>query len=65
MVCARITTADEPTGRREEDLSRRGRGAAPAVAVEDLFAELVAGPLRDVRVEMLHGQLPERGEGAP
>ena len=31
---------------------------APAVAVEDLYAELRDGPLSELRVEMLHGQLP-------
>ena len=34
--------------------------AEPAVAVEDLYAELPSGPLAGVRVEMLHGQLPSR-----
>ena len=28
----------------------------PAVAVEDLYAELSTGPLADLRVEMVHGQ---------
>ena len=50
VVCARISTgdADQPAA---DDV-------APAVAVEDLYAELRDGPLSGLRVEMLHGQLP-------
>ena len=38
--------------------------AAPAAAVEDLYAELRSGPLAGVRVEMLHGQLPSEEKDA-
>jgi len=60
VVCARISS-DEPAKKDQpgngEDLVD-GEEAVPAIAVEDLYTELVTGPLRDVRVEMLHGQLP-------
>jgi ATP-dependent DNA helicase RecG len=56
VVCARISRA-EPDPTAEEDL-------APAVAVEDLYAELRAGPLAGLRVEMLHGQLPSEQKDA-
>ncbi len=36
----------------------------PAAAVEDLFAELSAGPLAGLKVEMLHGQLPTEEKDA-
>jgi ATP-dependent DNA helicase RecG len=32
--------------------------------VEDLFAELSAGPLAALKVEMLHGQLPTEEKDA-
>ena len=56
LVCARISSAGS-AGRDAENLDGDGE-AAPAVAVEDLFAELSSGPLAGVRVEMVHGQLP-------
>jgi ATP-dependent DNA helicase RecG len=56
VVCARISSAGSPA-RDAENLDGDGE-AAPAVAVEDLFAELSSGPLAGVRVEMVHGQLP-------
>jgi ATP-dependent DNA helicase RecG len=56
VVCARISSAGS-AGRDAENLDGDGE-AAPAVAVEDLFAELSSGPLAGVRVEMVHGQLP-------
>ena len=56
LVCARISSAGS-AGRDAENLDGEGE-AAPAVAVEDLFAELSSGPLAGVRVEMVHGQLP-------
>jgi ATP-dependent DNA helicase RecG len=56
VVCARISRA-EPDPTAEEDL-------APAVAVEDLYAELRVGPLAGLRVEMLHGQLPTEQKDA-
>jgi ATP-dependent DNA helicase RecG len=58
VVCARIS----PAGSAMRDAENLGgvedSEAAPAVAVEDLFAELSSGPLAALRVEMLHGQLP-------
>ena len=56
LVCARISSAGS-AGRDAENLDGDGE-AAPAVAVEDLFAELSSGPLAGVRLEMVHGQLP-------
>ena len=56
VVCARISSAGSPA-RDAENLDGDGE-AAPAVAVEDLFAELSSGPLAGVRLEMVHGQLP-------
>jgi ATP-dependent DNA helicase RecG len=50
VVCSRISTSDADRA-AEDDM-------APAVAVEDLYAELRDGPLSALRVEMLHGQLP-------
>ena len=50
VVCARISTSD--ADRAETD------DVTPAVAVEDLYAELRDGPLSGLRVEMLHGRLP-------
>ena len=57
VVCARISSAGS-AGRDAENLDGDGEAAAPAVAVEDLFAELSSGPLAGLRVEMVHGQLP-------
>ena len=57
VVCARISSAGS-AGRDAENLDGDGEALAPAVAVEDLFAELSSGPLAGVRVEMVHGQLP-------
>jgi ATP-dependent DNA helicase RecG len=58
LVCARISSAGS-AGRDAENLDGDGEAAtAPAVAVEDLFAELTSGPLAGLRVEMVHGQLP-------
>jgi ATP-dependent DNA helicase RecG len=57
VVCARISSAGS-TRVDSENLGDDDSEAAPAVAVEDLFAELSRGPLAGLRVEMLHGQLP-------
>jgi ATP-dependent DNA helicase RecG len=64
VVCARISSAGSP-GADGENLSADGDSeAAPAAAVEDLFAELSSGPLVGLRVEMLHGQLPSEVKDA-
>jgi ATP-dependent DNA helicase RecG len=55
VVCARISAGDAAPGAAD---------AAPAVAVEDLFAELRGGPLAGLAVEMLHGQLPAEEKDA-
>ncbi len=78
MVCARISSADPPAG-RPSDLVTASRGepegwdgedgpegedAEPAVAAEDLYSELTTGPLAGLRVELLHGQLPNEHKEA-
>jgi ATP-dependent DNA helicase RecG len=55
VVCARISSGGS-SGSDTENLDGNSE-AAPAVAVEDLFAELSTGPLAALRVEMVHGQL--------
>jgi ATP-dependent DNA helicase RecG len=57
VVCPRIS-ATEPAGMRDEDLTLIDGDSGPATAVEDLYGELVGGPLKSLHVEMLHGQLP-------
>jgi len=59
IVCARIgSDAKEDDGEAttydEEDSEKR----RPAAAVTDVLPMLVDGPLADLRLEMLHGQLP-------
>jgi ATP-dependent DNA helicase RecG len=56
VVCARISSVGS-SGADAENLDG-DTDAAPAVAVEDLFTELSSGPLAELRVEMVHGQLP-------
>jgi ATP-dependent DNA helicase RecG len=61
VVCARISSTETSAKATEtdEDLPDDAQEPLPpAAAVEDLYAELSAGPLSGVRVEMLHGQLP-------
>jgi ATP-dependent DNA helicase RecG len=55
VVCARISSA-RSSDSSAENLDNDSE-EAPAVAVEDLFAELSSGPLAGLRVEMVHGQL--------
>jgi ATP-dependent DNA helicase RecG len=55
VVCARISSASS-TDSSAENLDNDSE-EAPAVAVEDMFAELSSGPLAGLRVEMVHGQL--------
>jgi ATP-dependent DNA helicase RecG len=56
VVCARISSTGS-SGTDAENLDDDS-DATPAVAVEDMFAELSTGPLAALRVEMVHGQLP-------
>ena len=64
VVCARISSSNAP-GADGENLGSNAEGeAAPAVAVEDLFEELRSGPLAQLRVEMVHGQLPSEEKDA-
>jgi ATP-dependent DNA helicase RecG len=63
VVCSRITAGDkdEPweDGRIvEQQEPEEGQGPQqPAIAVEDLYAELSTGPLSSLRVAMLHGRM--------
>ncbi len=50
VVCARISTDDDAVGAAD--------AGPPAAAVQELFAELAAGPFAGLRVAALHGQLP-------
>jgi ATP-dependent DNA helicase RecG len=54
VVCPRIgdSGSDDDATEGEED------GRRPAVAVLDVMPMLVEGPLRGLRVEMLHGRMP-------
>ncbi|HZA71976.1 MAG TPA: ATP-dependent DNA helicase RecG [Propionibacteriaceae bacterium] len=56
VVCARISAGEADRTATADQ--------APAVAVEDLYAELRDGPLASVRVAMLHGQLPAEEKDA-
>lgn len=60
VVCARISSAEtvSRSGGVSDGEDLFGSDDEPATAVEDLLAELAGGPLRHLRVEMLHGQLP-------
>ena len=59
VVCARISsTAPAKTSAAEGEDLLGAEDAEPAIAVEDLYAELAAGPFGSLRVAMLHGQLP-------
>ena len=60
VVCARITAPDatQTPSEGEDLLPGTDDGQAPAVAAEDLYAELSGGPLAQLRVDLLHGQLP-------
>jgi ATP-dependent DNA helicase RecG len=72
VVCARISSAQKPPARGagsggldpESGEEVGGEELEPAVAAEDLYAELTAGPLSGVRVELLHGQLPAEQKDA-
>ncbi|MFP5282708.1 MAG: ATP-dependent DNA helicase RecG [Actinomycetes bacterium] len=62
VVCARISGR---TGAGEEVEDGNGEDdRPPAQAAEDLYAELAAGPLADLRVDLLHGQLPGEAKDA-
>jgi ATP-dependent DNA helicase RecG len=64
VVCARISPSSSP-GTDAENLAGSTEGdAAPAVAADDLFEELRAGPLAGLRVEKVHGQLPSEEKDA-
>jgi ATP-dependent DNA helicase RecG len=63
VVCSRISAGDkdEPweDGRilEEEDVEEDQQPQRPAIAVEDLYAELSTGPLASLRVATLHGRM--------
>ena len=57
VVCPRISESDKSAESRPiDDLIEEPD--IPTATVEDLYAELTAGALRELRVEKLHGQLP-------
>ena len=60
VVCARIssTAKDKPGTNTDGEEDFAPDDAPPAAAVEDRYAELSAGALSGLAVEMLHGQLP-------
>ena len=64
VVCARISSSSSPGADAENLVASTEGDAAPAVAVEDLFEELRAGPLEGLRVEKVHGQLPSEEKDA-
>ncbi|QBJ95136.1 ATP-dependent DNA helicase RecG [Rhodococcus sp. ABRD24] len=53
VVCSRIGD-----GETEADLIKAGKEPPDTKSAIDLFDELRAGPLRDLRVGLLHGRLP-------
>ncbi len=67
VVCARISSEPKPSSKRgraaeayAEDLDEAGADGEerePAVAAADLYSELSAGPLKELSVDLLHGQL--------
>jgi ATP-dependent DNA helicase RecG len=71
VVCARISSTakdkpKDPAGGGSDVVGDdfAPEDAPPAAAVEDVYAELSAGPLSGVAVEMLHGQLPSEEKDA-
>jgi ATP-dependent DNA helicase RecG len=77
VVCARISAAgSSSTNRSSTNRSSTDKSSTdtenlggdgeiePAIAVEDLYAELSTGPLSGLRVEMVHGQLPSEVKDA-
>ncbi|WP_305092006.1 ATP-dependent DNA helicase RecG [Prescottella sp. R16] len=53
VVCSRIGD-----GQSEEDLVKSGKEPPETTSAVDLFDQLRAGPMRDLRVGLLHGRLP-------
>jgi ATP-dependent DNA helicase RecG len=64
VVCARISSSSSPGTDAENLVGSTEGDAAPAVAADDLFEELRAGPLAGLRVEKVHGQLPSEEKDA-
>ena len=69
VVCARISSAERPGKKgaepaEDEPAYDSTDEREPATAAEDLYAELSAGPLSSVRVDLLHGQLPSEAKDA-
>jgi ATP-dependent DNA helicase RecG len=58
VVCPRISSDDKTDGVDDPTAAPPAEGPQlpPAAAVEDVFAELTAGPLQGLRVAMLHGR---------
>ena len=68
IICARISSSDTTAGPVADDevlaVPDGSDGPAPAAAAEDLFAELSSGQLKDLRLDLLHGQLPSEDKDA-
>ncbi len=68
VVCPRISESDKTAESNPSSEAGFGTGpdpeAPPSATVEDLFSELTAGPLAELRVEMLHGRLPSEEKEA-
>jgi ATP-dependent DNA helicase RecG len=65
VVCARISGEAKSRGGSEDlDEAADGVQQEPAAAAADVFAELSTGPLRDLRVDLLHGQLSSEEKDA-
>ncbi|WP_228266150.1 ATP-dependent DNA helicase RecG [Microlunatus elymi] len=61
VVCSRISSADDSSAGDDgfaESVEEGEEPREPAVAVEDLYAELSTGPLSRLRTAMLHGRMP-------
>ncbi|WP_331714850.1 ATP-dependent DNA helicase RecG [Auraticoccus cholistanensis] len=61
VVCSRISESDRSAEAVAVDVEE---DTAPPRTVQDLHAELVAGPLSGLRVEVVHGQLPAEEKDA-
>jgi ATP-dependent DNA helicase RecG len=65
VVCARISSEASPTQASARGGASEGEPDQPEPrAAEDVFAELSSGPLADVRVDLVHGQLSSEDKEA-
>jgi ATP-dependent DNA helicase RecG len=67
VVCPRIGEDDESEGtgeRAEEGEGAAGGAERPPLAVKDVAAELAGGPLKGLRLGVLHGRMPPEAKDA-